>query len=115
MSPELTMLALDRNTVSPSLYDLQGRLTPEGYLNFADPYSMINCMVIVKRVHGPATSLSTSKDMMNVSQKKMPSIKKQALEETKGSTDEDTQMTSETESEHDEEFDRVKLALERQI
>ena len=45
----------------------------------------------------------------------MPSTKQQALEETKGSTDEDTQMESETESEHDEEFGRVKLALERQI
>ena len=109
------MLALDRNAVSPSLYDLQRRLTPEGYLNFADPYSMINCMVIVKRVHGPASSLSAAKNMMNVSQKKMPPTKQQALEETKGSADEDTQMASETESEHDEEFDRVKLALERQI
>lgn len=45
----------------------------------------------------------------------MASTKQQALEETKGSTDEDTQMASETESEPDEEMERVKLALERQI
>ena len=37
------------------MYDLQAFLSPDGYLGLADPYMKIQCIVIVKRVHGPAT------------------------------------------------------------
>jgi len=39
MLPQLTMLGKDKN--SSSVYDLQAFLTPEGYIDVANPYEKI--------------------------------------------------------------------------
>jgi hypothetical protein len=126
MLPQLTMLAKDKN--SSSVYDLQAFLTPEGYLTVEDPYEQIQCIVITKRVQGPATSHSVTDAGVRVPKKPMlpapassPAANHQGqvpllqVEETKVKAEEDTVNETETESEEDEEAAEMKVRVQRAI
>lgn len=120
------MLGKDKN--SSSVYDLQAFLTPEGFLDVANPYEKIQCMVITKRVQGLATSHSVTEAPVRVPKKPMLPAPASSLaanlpgqvpllqvEETKVKAEEDTLNETETESEEDEEAAEMRVRVQRAL
>lgn len=60
--PRLTLMGQARNGDTASVYNLREHLTPGGYLDFPDPFSLILSMVMV----------SFAQDQVHVHQRTMP-------------------------------------------
>lgn len=126
MSRQLTILALHRNEQNRTLYDLEGHLTDDGYLDFPEyPYAMIRCMFIVKRVQGEAPSHCVGWEQITIlgeSNQADSQHQLKALEKTKekgaeednpmDSEDEEDKKSEESEESDEKEDDDERMELE---